>query len=120
MQGLPPRLPASIVISPPYSATGFRCPFPRFDMQQCYAAAANSSTISLNQIIRRVPMSLPSTGGPDLHDIDPPQKGVAPSSVRSLRSEEHTSELQSLTNLVCRLLLEKKKKSIATMRSNSD
>src|SRR5437016_10991268 len=26
------------------------------------------------------------------------------------RSEEHTSELQSLTNLVCRLLLEKKKK----------
>src|SRR5262249_59445768 len=29
---------------------------------------------------------------------------------RSDRSEEHTSELQSLTNLVCRLLLEKKKK----------
>src|SRR5438093_4647725 len=27
----------------------------------------------------------------------------------SWRSEEHTSELQSLTNLVCRLLLEKKK-----------
>src|SRR5436309_8163126 len=28
----------------------------------------------------------------------------------SLRSEEHTSELQSRENLVCRLLLEKKKK----------
>src|SRR5437016_7512711 len=28
---------------------------------------------------------------------------------RHRRSEEHTSELQSLTNLVCRLLLEKKK-----------
>src|SRR5438046_6707487 len=28
---------------------------------------------------------------------------------RKPRSEEHTSELQSLTNLVCRLLLEKKK-----------
>src|SRR5438046_7894172 len=28
--------------------------------------------------------------------------------VVALRSEEHTSELQSLTNLVCRLLLEKK------------
>src|SRR5258706_6006255 len=27
------------------------------------------------------------------------------------RSEEHTSELQSLTNLVCRLLLEKKTKT---------
>src|SRR5262249_58981295 len=33
---------------------------------------------------------------------------VALASVR-WRSEEHTSELQSLTNLVCRLLLEKKK-----------
>src|SRR5438046_7567440 len=30
------------------------------------------------------------------------------------RSEEHTSELQSLTNLVCRLLLEKKKTRILT------
>src|SRR5205823_7511940 len=30
--------------------------------------------------------------------------------LRSLRSEEHTSELQSLAYLVCRLLLEKKKK----------
>src|SRR5205085_10415497 len=29
---------------------------------------------------------------------------------RRLRSEEHTSELQSQSNLVCRLLLEKKKK----------
>src|SRR5688572_31772064 len=29
--------------------------------------------------------------------------------LRSLRSEEHTSELQSQSNLVCRLLLEKKK-----------
>src|SRR2546430_5233176 len=29
---------------------------------------------------------------------------------RTLRSEEHTSELQSQSNLVCRLLLEKKKK----------
>src|SRR5437016_9626956 len=35
--------------------------------------------------------------------------GVRPRAGR--RSEEHTSELQSLTNLVCRLLLEKKKKN---------
>src|SRR2546426_3435916 len=32
----------------------------------------------------------------------------------ALRSEEHTSELQSPCNLVCRLLLEKKKKRIKT------
>src|SRR5947199_5507912 len=31
---------------------------------------------------------------------------------RHVRSEEHTSELQSLRHLVCRLLLEKKKKRI--------
>src|SRR5438093_2948849 len=31
-----------------------------------------------------------------------------------VRSEEHTSELQSLTNLVCRLLLDKKNKNLAT------
>src|SRR2546426_6783503 len=36
-----------------------------------------------------------------------------------LRSEEHTSELQSPCNLVCRLLLEKKKKfTRRTMRSH--
>src|SRR5438093_1701764 len=35
------------------------------------------------------------------------------------RSEEHTSELQSLTNLVCRLLLEKKKTTRNSMRSSS-
>src|SRR5438093_9523768 len=34
------------------------------------------------------------------------------------RSEEHTSELQSLTNLVCRLLLEKKKSMSATTRTS--
>src|SRR5690606_42025932 len=34
-----------------------------------------------------------------------------------LRSEEHTSELQSRENLVCRLLLEKKKKNANRMRA---
>src|SRR2546426_4765281 len=34
-----------------------------------------------------------------------------PGPVRTERSEEHTSELQSPCNLVCRLLLEKKKKN---------
>src|SRR5258706_10162551 len=36
-----------------------------------------------------------------------------------IRSEEHTSELQSLTNLVCRLLLEKKKHTPTTMTTAS-
>src|SRR5205823_7390583 len=37
--------------------------------------------------------------------------GLNQLSLGQLRSEEHTSELQSLAYLVCRLLLEKKKKS---------
>src|SRR5438093_1940716 len=36
-------------------------------------------------------------------------RGTTKAQPTSDRSEEHTSELQSLTNLVCRLLLEKKK-----------
>src|SRR5438876_4986502 len=45
---------------------------------------------------------------------------VAPPSGASVtRSEEHTSELQSPVHLVCRLLLEKKKKKIACGSSHS-
>src|SRR2546427_9308824 len=38
---------------------------------------------------------------------------------RFSRSEEHTSELQSQSNLVCRLLLEKKKKTKAPYQSTT-
>src|SRR2546430_12260144 len=38
------------------------------------------------------------------------RRGVAVRALGGGRSEEHTSELQSQSNLVCRLLLEKKKK----------
>src|SRR2546427_6643949 len=40
--------------------------------------------------------------------------GVRRLMLREIRSEEHTSELQSQSNLVCRLLLEKKKKKMKT------
>src|SRR2546430_8505444 len=46
---------------------------------------------------RRTGAAIGRLGGEDLH-------------LHRLRSEEHTSELQSQSNLVCRLLLEKKKK----------
>src|SRR2546426_3656665 len=39
-----------------------------------------------------------------------PRNRAEADSVKHFRSEEHTSELQSPCNLVCRLLLEKKKK----------
>src|SRR2546430_10338148 len=44
----------------------------------------------------------------------PPPPPRPPLPPRRGRSEEHTSELQSQSNLVCRLLLEKKKKKCAT------
>src|SRR5688572_31381494 len=40
---------------------------------------------------------------------DTPNNDPNPAGVKMGRSEEHTSELQSQSNLVCRLLLEKKK-----------
>src|SRR5688572_31736780 len=47
----------------------------------------------------------------------PPRRGHHLLAVR-VRSEEHTSELQSQSNLVCRLLLEKKKNKQKTHISN--
>src|SRR2546430_4815664 len=44
-----------------------------------------------------------------------PRTGLIEILVSRFRSEEHTSELQSQSNLVCRLLLEKKKKILCKM-----
>src|SRR5688572_32662941 len=44
---------------------------------------------------------------------------IAAPSVAPERSEEHTSELQSQSNLVCRLLLEKKKNNNQNQHINS-
>src|SRR2546430_12546888 len=43
-----------------------------------------------------------------------PTSSSCSTQARALRSEEHTSELQSQSNLVCRLLLEKKKQNRIT------
>src|SRR5207248_11745370 len=48
---------------------------------------------------------------PRLAAICVPTSTTRQRSMKSLRSEEHTSELQSPYDLVCRLLLEKKKKN---------
>src|SRR5437899_4923514 len=45
-----------------------------------------------------------------VRDCSRPPGGSGTRCQRAPRSEEHTSELQSLRHLVCRLLLEKKKK----------
>src|SRR5256885_10867222 len=47
------------------------------------------------------------------HSLDLSEESLKLTVLRYQRSEEHTSELQSPCNLVCRLLLEKKKKNSA-------
>src|SRR2546427_4643480 len=60
------------------------------------------------QLTARAPVRLIPLGG-----VDPRMPNAV------TRSEEHTSELQSQSNLVCRLLLEKKKKKNKTGRHAS-
>src|SRR3712207_8915052 len=57
----------------------------------------------------------PGGGVAELHAVaaELPELQGEGEPLRRLRSEEHTSELQSRQYLVCRLLLEKKKRSIA-------
>src|SRR2546426_5890521 len=70
-------------------------------------------TLSLHDAL---PISAQSRGDGESAPRRPRQRRGAPARGRSRRrrqgrrSEEHTSELQSPCNLVCRLLLEKKKK----------
>src|SRR2546428_10017491 len=49
-------------------------------------------------------------GAGDVRRLDQPHRGRRTAARAAPRSEEHTSELQSRSDLVCRLLLEKKKK----------
>src|SRR3712207_8585794 len=55
----------------------------------------------------------PLTSVPIINTSFPPwpKDSVEPTMIKPWRSEEHTSELQSRQYLVCRLLLEKKKRS---------
>src|SRR5262249_62161829 len=63
-------------------------------------------TVTVNGKEEQQPLTMPlfvRLGMEAKYKAVPRKESAAP------RSEEHTSELQSLTNLVCRLLLEKKK-----------
>src|SRR5205814_5122674 len=62
-------------------------------------------------ILLRSTGSSPSSDPPRSVMTEGVSPAIMPSYMRSnIRSEEHTSELQSLRHIVCRLLLEKKKK----------
>src|SRR5438093_5744190 len=80
-------------------------------------------TIVFFSMIRRPPRStlfpyttlfryLAAQAGADAPKLPQPEDVCGPGDAE--RSEEHTSELQSLTNLVCRLLLEKKQTHLSS------
>src|SRR2546430_3456860 len=72
---------------------------------------ANST--GTDRVVRRSwPPAAPTAAGPYAY---PGGQDARPA---TRRSEEHTSELQSQSNLVCRLLLEKKKKTSSDKRSS--
>src|SRR2546429_3986521 len=79
------------------------------------ALKPTSTSATMND--SRTPNSLATTTGPlaAFMSRSSPRSGAAITWEKlSRRSEEHTSELQSRLHLVCRLLLEKKKKYIHT------
>src|SRR2546430_12738156 len=64
------------------------------------------TTLFLSRTLHALPKAIDQ----DLPDDESAIAGL----IVEVRSEEHTSELQSQSNLVCRLLLEKKKNNIPT------
>src|SRR5260370_10667005 len=78
------------------------------------------TTLFRSEIVRRADILVAAIGRAGFVHADWIRPGAAVIDVgtNKVRSEEHTSELQSHLNLVCRLLLEKKKKT--SIRSSRD
>src|SRR5262249_57424198 len=79
---------------------------PSAPMRGCESCLAFCSvtTTSPGTTVSSGPMALSACA-----QLSPGRRQQTIRSCLAMRSEEHTSELQSLTNLVCRLLLETKK-----------
>src|SRR5688500_19709609 len=98
-------------------------------LEQSFSIARGSAAVKSSRVLRREDCQAPGRRGRDVRptlDVEPqldcPARGhvldrrsgelideLGETGVVAERSEEHTSELQSPCNLVCRLLLEKKK-----------
>src|SRR5258708_25690168 len=80
-----------------------------------------STLFPYTTLFRSVELELPpvETGVPERLSLEQIQ-ALLVAAVRERRSEEHTSELQSPDHLVCRLLLEKKKKSQREMSHHDE
>src|SRR5689334_23790596 len=78
-------------------------PYTTLFRSRIWTGAANLDVVELDAASNR--------GVDDARDLRERAMYAASTETRSKRSEEHTSELQSQFHLVCRLLLEKKKKN---------
>src|SRR2546426_7697640 len=79
-----------------------------------YTTLFRSLRVERARVLEEVPVLLEEQGDPGLEvgfEQDAGRGAHAANERLGYRSEEHTSELQSPCNLVCRLLLEKKKKN---------
>src|SRR5260370_9856151 len=70
---------------------------------RCPIASGSDTSKKAGVFITRPPLPYLAGAGDVSH------RNICSGEIRERRSEEHTSELQSHLNLVCRLLLEKKK-----------
>src|SRR3712207_7564003 len=77
----------------------------------CVVLAAGARVRVPRPVLRAVAALLPTRAARG--------EGAAPRPVGGLRSEEHTSELQSRQYLVCRLLLEKKKNTYTILHCSN-
>src|SRR5690606_41595112 len=98
---------------PPTSTLFPYTPLFRSEQKQQWAQMSGtpiSGAAAATLAAQPTPQGAPAAAGPDggpVASFGAPRPGAA-SEPRDPRSEEHTSELQSRENLVCRLLLEKK------------
>src|SRR5205814_6889495 len=83
------------------------------------ATAARPSPSPRGRARARGRSAIPSSHRPCSLRRSRPRARASRPAGRGTRSEEHTSELQSLRHLVCRLLLEKKKKKKKTKKNKN-
>src|SRR5262249_5500890 len=89
-----------------YLSSAHAAPPLAYNSQRSHAQPSRPVALAIQSVWARAVPVIPRTVcviSPLMSLPDP-----SPSMPMTQRSEEHTSELQSLTNLVCRLLLEKK------------
>src|SRR5690625_6569879 len=106
---------SSMSLQPPHRGPSRRAPF--FSVSQ---PASASPLFPYTTLFRSVHRHRDRTTRitPD-HIRELHEEHLAHSGQLDRRSEEHTSELQSRGHLVCRLLLEKKKKGITNLASSA-